>query len=211
MKKITLTVFCAALLLNAPAQNLQEWTQQKKMRLSYLMQQILANETFRQALSHGYSIAKEGISLCNKTKQGDFGMHSGRYQKLRQLNPLIGSIRQNSDIAVNENRLLTICRDISSSMNGVSYTSEERDHIGKVLTRLLNENKLILDRFGFLENEGILSMEDADRLKETQVIGQEIIKELEFLQQLAMDLMLLSVQRSGEKTDIDYIKKLYGL
>ena len=97
MRKILMIL----LVLTVPcvhAQTFQEWTQQKKTQIKYLVQQIAAFQVYIGYVEKGYSIAKKGLNAISNIKHGDFSMHNDYFNSLKIVNPKIKKYWKVADI-----------------------------------------------------------------------------------------------------------------
>ena len=88
MKKI-LTIFLLVIASCVQAQNWQEWTQQKKTQIKYLVSQIAAYQVYATYVEKGYVIAKKGLTAIQNIKKGDFSLHDEYFTSLKNVNPKI--------------------------------------------------------------------------------------------------------------------------
>src|SRR5258706_14560273 len=99
MKKIIMGfVMCSASFCSIHAQTAEEWTQQKKTQIKYLLQQIAANKVYIDYLEKGYSIARNGLQTIQNIKKGDFNLHFNFFDSLKKVNPKIKGWAKVADI-----------------------------------------------------------------------------------------------------------------
>src|ERR1700676_4411499 len=99
MKKIMLilyTSFAATSYLHA--QTFDEWFQQKKTQVKYLVNQIAAYQVYTKYLEKGYDIAQNGLTTIHEIKKGEFNLHSGFFNSLKSVNPEIAKYSKVGEI-----------------------------------------------------------------------------------------------------------------
>src|SRR5258706_12690912 len=79
-------------------QTTEEWTEQKKTQIKYLLQQIAANKIYIDYLEKGYQIAHGGLQTIQNIKKGDFNLHIGFLDSLKKINPAIKNWAKIADI-----------------------------------------------------------------------------------------------------------------
>ena len=71
------------------SQTTAEWTQQKKTQIKYLVQQIIAFQTYLIYVKKGYDIAHKGITTVQNIKNGEWNLHKDFFGSLKMVNPSI--------------------------------------------------------------------------------------------------------------------------
>ena len=104
MKKISMLLILFALSVGSTyAQTWDEWFQQKKTRLTYLTQQIVALQVYEGYLQKGYTIAKNGLNTMGAIKGGEFSLHQQFFAALSAINPALQHDSQIADIITLQN------------------------------------------------------------------------------------------------------------
>ena len=92
-----------------------------------------------------------------------------------------------------------------------NFTADELNYMQKVYTGILNESIKNIDQIQLVINAFATQMTDAKRLEIIHAAGNNIEQNITDLRQFNQQNIIISLQRSKEKNDIDVVKKLYGL
>jgi predicted transcriptional regulator YheO len=92
-----------------------------------------------------------------------------------------------------------------------NFTAGELDYIQKVYTGILDESIKNIDQIQLVLNAFATQMTDAKRLEIIHTAGNNIEQNITDLRQFNQQNIIISLQRSKERNDIDVVKKLYGL
>jgi predicted transcriptional regulator YheO len=92
-----------------------------------------------------------------------------------------------------------------------NFTADELDYMQKVYTGILDESLKNIDQIQLVINAFATQMTDARRLDIIHNAGNNIEQNITDLRQFNQQNIIISLQRSKEKNDIDVVKKLYGL
>jgi hypothetical protein len=92
-----------------------------------------------------------------------------------------------------------------------NFTADELNYMQKVYTGILDESIKNIDQIQLVINAFATQMTDAKRLEIIHDAGNNIEQNITDLRQFNQQNIIISLQRSKEKNDIDVVKKLYGL
>ena len=92
-----------------------------------------------------------------------------------------------------------------------NFTADELSYMQKVYTGILDESIKNIDQIQLVINAFATQMTDAKRLEIIQAAGNNIEQNITDLRQFNQQNIIISLQRSKEKNDIDVVKKLYGI
>lgn len=212
MKKIFLILFCSGLSYLGYTQPAKEWVRQKQTQIEYLLDQIIGLRAYAGVVNKGFQTAKDGLSIINQIKQGDFSIHDNHFQSLRAVSPVIASSPdlkkaaiKSKDIHFTMQRIQKLC----NLENGL--TASEKVYVKAILADVkgLSENTMV--DFEQLVESGHLSLSDDERLKQVAIKRAELQDQHLFLQSLEKRVKLLAISRVKEKKDINILNKLYGI
>ena len=92
-----------------------------------------------------------------------------------------------------------------------NFTADELYYMQKVYTGILDESIKNIDQIQLVINAFATQMTDAKRLEIIHAAGNNIEQNITDLRQFNQQNIIISLQRSKEKNDIDVVKKLYGI
>lgn len=205
-----LFVFIASLHTNA--QTWEEWFQQKKTQIKYLLQQIAANEVYIQYLEKGYKIAHEGLQTIQSIKKGDFNLHFGFFDSLKKVNPSIKRYAKVAAIIALQIRIIKKTKETIADVRQTSqFSPEELDYCKTVFDHLLEECLKNTDELVLIITDGQLTMKDDERMKRIDQLYADIQDKYAFTSSFSEEMGLLCAQRLSEQVDINLSKRINGL
>lgn len=92
-----------------------------------------------------------------------------------------------------------------------NFTADELNYMQKVYTGILDESIKNIDQIQLVINAFATQMTDAKCLEIIHAAGNNIEQNITDLRQFNQQNIIISLQRSKEKNDIDVVKKLYGI
>ena len=92
-----------------------------------------------------------------------------------------------------------------------NFTAEELEYMFTVYTGMMDESLKSLDQLFLVVNTFATQMSDAKRLEIINIAADNIEQGFMDLKDFNNQNKTISIQRSVEKGEIDYVKKLYGL
>ncbi len=92
-----------------------------------------------------------------------------------------------------------------------NFTPDELNYMQQVYTGILDESIKNIDQIQLVINAFATQMTDAKRLGIIHAAGNNIEQNITDLRQFNQQNIIISLQRSKEKNDIDVVKKLYGI
>jgi hypothetical protein len=213
MKKIIVClVVCVASFCSIHAQTLEEWTEQKKTQIKYLLQQIAANKVYIDYIEKGYSIAHNGLQTIQSIKKHDFNLHFGFLDSLKKINPVIKNLAKVADIIAYQLRIIKNVKQTLTDIRGAGqFTDDELDYCKMVFDNLLEECLKNIDELIMVTTDGQLTMKDDERMKRIDKVYVDMQDKYSFTSSFSNEMGILSVQRLSEQTEIILSRKLNGL
>jgi len=212
MKRV-LFITCMVLIAGTlKAQTWEEWFQQKKTQIRYLVEQIAAYRVYVGYLEKGYSIAREGLNTINDVKHGDFSLHKGHFDSLLVVNPLIKASARVTDIILLEKRIIEAANsELKNAKETKEFTTEEVAYLTEVYDNIINESAQDIDQLENLTADGNLQMTDDERMKRIETIFLSIQDKYAFVKAFSKQAELLAIQRVKEKSQAGMLKSLYDI
>lgn len=212
MKKIVMFSVMISLSFAVAAQTTAEWTRQKKTQRKYLLQQIAALKVYSGYVSKGYSIAKNGLYVINRIKEGDFSMHRTHLEKLFIVNPGIRRCAKIASILSLQKEITGQCgRAIRQFKSSPQFSPTEVNYISDVYGKLLTDCANNLDRLLLVISNGQLQVTDDERIAMIDKLYAELQDQQIFARSFSDRTTLLMLQRKSQLNDIIISKKLNSL
>lgn len=212
MKKIVIILVMTLLSCAVEAQTTAEWTRQKKTQRKYLLQQIAALKVYTGYVSKGYSVAKNGLNVINRIKEGDFTLHKTNLEKLSAINPTIRRYTKIAAILSLQKEIAGKCaRSIRQFKNSRQFTPGEINYINDVCSKLLSDCADNLDKLLQVINNGRLNMTDDERIAMIDSIYTDLQDKQIFVRSFCGRTTTLMLQRQSDLNDITISKKLNAL
>ncbi len=92
-----------------------------------------------------------------------------------------------------------------------NFTDKELDYMQSVYAGILNESLKNIEQMQLVTNAFTTQMSDAKRLEIIHSAGDQIDQNITDLRQFNQQNIIISLQRSKEKNNIDVVKSLYGI
>lgn len=209
MKKSIQILMLLLLYTNAQAQTWDEWTQQKKLAIQRLREQIAANQIYLDYAKKGYRLVSNGLESIEKIKKGDYSLHLGYFDSLRKVNPRIKGwgkvaeiIKMQMQLLETGNKALTVIRE------SAWFNADEQVYGRQVVARLTEASAECLDELTTLISNSRIPLTDDARIRRIDQLYLDVQDQQSFMQSFTNELALLALQRLTEHTEIDYSKKL---
>ncbi|HEY5462632.1 MAG TPA: hypothetical protein VIJ95_05190 [Hanamia sp.] len=202
MKKI-LTIFLLVIASGVQAQNWQEWTQQKKTQIKYLVSQIAAYQVYATYVEKGYAIAKKGLTAIQNIKKGDFSLHDEYFTSLKNVNQKIKLYWKVADIIALQIKIVQSYHQQKNAMGqSTLLTPDEISYCNSVFINLLDGCTHIIDQLILLITDGSLQMKDDERIKRIDALHAEMKDGYVFEQHFTNEANELSIQRFIDANDV---------
>ena len=202
MKKI-LTIILIITAFGVHAQNWQEWTQQKKTQIKYLISQIAAYQVYATYVERGYAIAKKGLTAIQNIKKGDFSLHDEYFTSLKNVNPKIKLYWKVADIIGLQIKIIqSYHRQKNALRQSEQLTPDEISYCNKLFINLLDGCTNIIDQLILLITDGSLQMKDDERIKWIDVLHADMKDKYVFAQHFTSDANELAIQRFIDANDV---------
>lgn len=212
MKRILIILLLAGCATSLRAQNFDEWFRQKKTQKKYLIQQIAALQVYIDYAQKGYAIAKEGLDIIGNLKEGELGLHTDYFNSLKTVNPELRQYANVSDIMAIQAKIVQRCKQTRRRAQGSNlFNAEEKEYIGRVLDRLLDDCTNVLDELLTVATDGKLEMRDDERLERIDMLYQEMMRQYTFSQSFSNETLLMAISRIKESNETETVRSLHGI
>ena len=217
MKKIAIIVLMAVVCAPADSQTLAEWTQQKKLQIQYLLDQIAANKVFIDDVEKGYEIAKLGLTTIKDIKSGDFDLHHGFFRSLEIINPSVKNYTRVADIITCQLRIVKLVKTVTKELKeSGAFNIDELDHCKSVFENLLDKCLENIDELYLVITPGESQpdgyrMTDDERIKRIDQVYADMEEKYSFCRSFSDQCKVLAMQRLNVIYEIKVAKKLNGV
>jgi hypothetical protein len=92
-----------------------------------------------------------------------------------------------------------------------NFTKEELDYMYSIYTGMMDESLKGIDQLFLVVNAFATQMSDAKRLEIINAVSNNLEQQFVDVRDFNNQNKMLSLQRSAEKGEIEYVKRLYGL
>ncbi|MBI1782261.1 MAG: conjugal transfer protein TraI [Sphingobacteriales bacterium] len=187
----------------------------KVIRAADLKIQRLQNKTIW--LQNAQKTLENKMSKLKLTEISDWSkkqkeLYAKYFDELWKVKNVIGSYQAVREIIKKQIQLV---QEYSKAFNlakqDKNFTAKEINYMQEVYTGILDESLKNIDQVQLVINAFITQMSDARRLDIIHAAGNNIEQNITDLRQFNHQNIIISLQRSKERNDIEVVKKLYGL
>lgn len=139
-------------------------------------------------------------------------LYSKYFDELWKVKNAINSYQATKDIIKKQVQLVQeYSKAFNISKQDKNFTASELSYMQKVYTGILDESIKNIDQIQLVITALATQMTDANRMEIIHTAGTNIEQNITDLRQFNQQNIIISLQRSKEKNDIDVVKKIYGL
>jgi phosphopantetheine adenylyltransferase len=210
MKRLRILLIAMLIADIISAQTSDEWLQQKKTQIKYLVQQMTALQAYAMIAEKGYSIAKTGLNAIGNIKKGDFTLHSYYFTSLKKVNSNVKACPKIAEIIAIQLSTVKACHQqkVNMSKSG-QFNSNEISFAGKVFDNLLEGCAEIIEELIAVTTDGLLQMKEDERIKNIDKLYTAMQERQQFVQRFGNDNNKLALQRIRDANDVNVVKGLY--
>lgn len=212
MKKFLIIIVVIAIPALSFSQTTAEWLQQKKTQRKYLIQQIVAFQTYLGYLKQGYDIAQKGISTVQHIKNGEWNLHRDYFGSLKTVNPSIIKLRKVAELSA------MLVKTVKQTKSLISYTqitndfnTDELKYVERTGEKIISECLETINELMTVITSGEVEMKDDERIRRIEKIYAQTQEQYVFQQSFGNSVTMLSKQRLRERLEIEASIHLNGL
>ena len=177
--------------------------------------QRLQNKTIW--LQNAQKTLENQMSKLKLTQIGDWAkkqkeLYTKYFVELSKIKNTIGTYQAVKDII---SKQVQIVKEYSLAFNlskhDKNFTQQDIDYMQRVYTGILDESLKSIEQLQMVITAFATQMTDAKRLGIIHSASDNMEQNLTDLRQFNQQNILVSLQRSKERNDIDVVKKLYGI
>ena len=211
MRHFFLILLCVSVTRSGLCQ-VNEWLDQKRTQTRYLVEQISGLRAYAAVVRKGYQSAKDGLSLIDQIKKGDFELHAayqGSLLKVREgvkrLSPVEGTLLSYRSLM----QSCETCLRFSLSAKGI--VPAEKQYIARVVRGVEREAGSLLGEVSDLLQASSLSLKDDERMRRLALAFEEMQEAEAFIRGLERKVKLLVLSRERDAREIKALRKMYGI
>ena len=207
---ILISLLCGSMLAGS-AQNTQEWFQQKKTRIKYGEQQVMAFQVYMGDLQKSYQTVRSGLNVLHDLKRGDFDLHRNYFSSLVSTSEAVKGCDKIKGIALLQVQILNVSKAIHRLFSSPFLLSSEQHYLRAALNNLLKKSSDDIDNANMLTTSNEAELKEKERLKGINELYQSVQDKYTFAVHLKQSAQLLLLSRSREKTNTSTLNSLYDL
>lgn len=163
-------------------------------------------------LKKGYEIVYKGYSTIKDISEGNFNLHQVFLDGLLQVSPAVRNYKKVADIISLQLKIVSEYKSAFRHFkDGGKFTQGEIEYMGKVYSNLFDQSVKNLETLTMIITSGMLRMSDDERLKQIDVLYEDVVDKLGFLRHFNNQSSILALQRAKDENEIQLSKKLFGL
>jgi hypothetical protein len=191
------------------AQTTDEWLNQDKTQIKYLLQQVAANEIYINDIEKGIKIAGQGLQTINDIRRGEFNLHSDFFRNLENVNPAIKKLARIADIISLQVQIIKESKSaIERIKNSDAFTPPERSYLQSVVDHLIGECEKDINDLTNIITGGKLQLTDDERIERINRLYKNMLDKFSFERSFFTEAAILKLQREWEQADVDISKNL---
>ncbi|MFT3701354.1 MAG: TerB family tellurite resistance protein [Agriterribacter sp.] len=207
--KNSLSVICLlCLCLNVPIRVHSQATELAQLALN-----IEKLAQFKQILSDmkkGYEVLTGGYNTIKDISEGNFKLHEVFLNGLSNVSPTVKKYKRIADIINDQLQLVKEYKVALKRFNTSEWFSkEELEYISGVYKTLLDESLGNLDDLVTVISDGVLLMDDNERLTNIDRIYEDMSNKLSFLRSFNAKTGMLALQRVRERIETERLRKMF--
>lgn len=153
------------------AQNMDEWTKQKKTQRKYLIGQIIALHVHADKLTKGYAIVRNGWNTIEGITGGDFDLHRDFFVALGAVSPFVSNDYRVTGIMRLQNQMLNSSRNTYRQLQGEGQLQTfGLQYVDLLHKGILGQSNGLMDELLLVLSSDHFVMDDADRLERLENI-----------------------------------------
>jgi hypothetical protein len=163
-------------------------------------------------LKKEYEIVYKGYSTIKNISEGNFNLHQVFLDGLLQVSPAVRNYKKVADIISLQLKIVSEYKSAFRHFkDGGKFTAGEIEYMGKVYSNLFEQSVKNLETLTMIITSGMLRMSDDERLKQIDVLYEDVVDKLSFLRHFNNQSSILALQRTKDENEIQLSKKLFGL
>lgn len=209
----SLLVFCltGSACFEAHGQLLGGIFDQQSRKKELMVAQIAAYQLYRIELGGGTNIAQSGLKRACDLKSGTLGLHTGYFNSLKQVAPVIQKDPKVRAIAGMEQQIIEeFDSEIAFQQKINVLTAAEQSYIRQVYQNLLKACKADLSELRDILGQGKLQLTDEQRLERAGSLHASMQDKLAFAGVFTARCHKLALGRQQAAKDRQTLRKLYG-
>lgn len=212
MEKLIIILYLITVSLPLPAQNFQEWWQQKKTKKQYLIEQIAALQAYGTVLKKGYELTEQGLGLIHTIKSGDFVQHQDHIGSFSNVNPGLKNHSATRHIIWLSTKIHQASLETQHQLKQTKQLSQaEKAVIAHVFLNIENDiDQLHKELLLILQNNS-LSLSDSERINRLEQLQSQMSQIHGLATRFGQEALQLAIQRKQESQAITQSRFYHNL
>lgn len=163
-------------------------------------------------MQQGYQKLEKDYSAVRDIAQGNFNLHKAFLDGLLAVSPVVRNYQRAADIVDLQGNLLAKYRAAwAFFQRQPQLTPEELTLISRTFSALLQDSLNDLAGLGMILTDGALRANDAERMRQIDVLYASMSARMAFLDRFNNSTALLAGQRQGLYAEDQTVQHLYGI
>jgi hypothetical protein len=213
MKRLLLFLFFISMtLMQSHAQGIGGFFSQQSSKRKIMGQQIAYLQIYLHEIKSGYAIAEKGLETARQLKDGTFMLHSGYFQSLGQVAPVIRNNPKGKAMADLQQQLISLfSNEISWQKKEKQLTQSESAYLQQVSDHLLKESSRDMDELLRVLTPGKLQLTDKQRLERLDHLYEAMKDKHAFAGSFTAKCRKVALSRKQAAREQNHVKQLYGI
>jgi hypothetical protein len=194
-------------------QTIEEWTQQDKVKVKRLTEQIAANKVYIEFAQTGVKIVSKGLDVVGQIKDGDLMLHVNYFDSLFVSNAAIRNSGAVKEIISSYFRLIRIRQQFLRSLPKLQELTEKeinycRNVFDLLLSSCAEDVQQLKQILNSVAGDEFYTMTDDERIMRIDILQEETRRKLAFAYSFSTDIKMLAMHRVAEAVTIEHSKLL---
>lgn len=193
------------------AQTWSEWLNQKKTQKKYLLQQIAALEVYKNFLSKGYGIVKDGTDLVGSITRGEFDLHADFFGNLKLVSAEVRQHSRAEDIVKLRQHMAQDRINMKKLIGSKPFLSvNEKENYENWYAAIAQAADKDLDELKMLLTDGTLELSDAERIKRIAALHVSMQQKYSQQRKFSNSMKGMITTRQQQIDESRALRKMYG-
>lgn len=194
------------------AQFLGGFFSQQSQKEKLMAEQVTGINIYLNAVKGGYKIMHTGLETAHDLKGGTFQLHTGYFNSLEQIAPVIQTNPKGKAIAELQQQLAgQFDQEISWQVKAQQLKPDELAYLKKVAEKLKQVGNTDMAELTDVLTPGKLQLSDEQRLERVDKIYTAMKDKAAFASSFTGKCRQVAVSRQKAKSEQEQIRKLYGI
>ena len=210
MKRGVLIVVVLLLMSTVRAQTWDEWFDQKKTQIKYLLEQVAALKMYGSAVKKGYDVVNGGLSSISLLKESDLRLHGEQFGALSRVKKSVKDNTVFRRIGVLQIGIRQVCHECKTRfLEREEFSAAEKAYFKTVLTNILNQCRTAGEEAILLTSDDQYQLHDNERLQRLQAVCNDLEEQYLFIRHFRNDIVVTAINRAKAENEKKMLQSLY--